>query len=146
MKKFKFRLQKVFEHRVRVKEELGRILRLRMNEHAEAVQKLQNLREAQQGLGFTTEGPCDVGTLTLLSAYGFRLKAEIEKQIEVIAEAEQRVAAARADYVKASTDARALELLREKRLVEYNEAILKHECDQIDEMTTQRAGRNRESI
>lgn len=146
MKKFKFRLQKVLEHRDRIRDERRRELRARMAEHAEAVQKLQSLRDAQANLGFTAEGPCDVGTLTLLSAYGERLKVEIVRQIEVIAEAEVKVEEARELYVAASTDAKALEMLREKRLVEYNETVLKHDADQIDELTTQRAGRRREGL
>jgi flagellar export protein FliJ len=79
-----------------------------------------------------------VNDVILVGDYGARLKAEIEKQEEVVREATEAVDKAREVYIEASKEVKALDSLRQKRRADYDEAKLKDDEKNLDELTVQR--------
>jgi flagellar biosynthesis chaperone FliJ len=155
MKQFKFRLQRVLEYRDRIcdecRQELGRLT----SERDQAVQRLEDLRHQANSLtlmgggtdpatpsgasvGGTPFPVMSVNDVILVGDYGVRLKAEIEKQEEVVREATEAVDKAREVYIEASKEVKALDSLRQKRKVDYDEAKLKDDEKNLDELTVQR--------
>lgn len=143
MKRFKFRLQRVLDYRQRIRDEKLQILRQRNLERQAAIQHLEKLQSEALRLSITEGSIMAASDLTLLGDYALRIKREIEKQVTVIEEATKRADEAREVYIAASQEARALELLRDKRRTEYEEYVQKEEGKVIDELTVQRFGRTR---
>ena len=155
MKQFKFRLQRVLEYRDRIcdecRQELGRLT----SERDQAAQRLEDLRHQASSLslrgggtdpatlsGVSVDGTpfpvMSVNDVILVGDYGARLKAEIEKQEEVVREATEAVDKAREVYIEASKEVKALDSLRQKRRADYDEAKLKDDEKNLDELTVQR--------
>ncbi|MCO6432421.1 MAG: flagellar export protein FliJ [Deltaproteobacteria bacterium] len=145
MKKFKFRLEKVLQHRDAIKEEkrgelakVNAILR-------EQERHLESLSEALLNNSVQESGVVDSSHFLAAGAYSARLRDEIAAQKETIAKTEELVAAARVQYVEAAKDAKALETLKRKRREQYLEYIAKEEEKELDELVIQRTGqRNRQ--
>jgi flagellar FliJ protein len=140
MKKFKFRLERVLEYRERIKTDRRNELMQARQALSEAVQKLQRL-EAEALANAVRDGTRPVQEFVLHADYGRRLRSEIALQRERIIEAEKVVDAAQARYVEASRDARALDMLKEKKRAEHSEQLIVHEINVLDELTIQRSGR-----
>lgn len=152
MKKFKFALQKVLDFRDRIcdekRQELGRANSFLAN----ARQHLATLRASAAGLSLESGGTdpansslsapiMSVNDLMLVGDYARRLKAEIEKQLIVVANAEETAEKAREEYVNASKDSKALQSLKDKRKIDYDELTAKEEEKNMDELTVQRFSR-----
>jgi flagellar protein FliJ len=140
MKKFKFRLERVLEYRERIRMDRRNELMQARHMLSEAVRKLQEL-EAEALANADGDGTRPVHEFVLRADYRRRLRTEMALQRERIIEAERVVDAAQARYVEASRDARALDMLKEKKRAEYSEQLMLHEINVLDEMTTQRSRR-----
>jgi flagellar export protein FliJ len=56
----------------------------------------------------------------------------VEQAKKAVAEAQER-------YIQANKDAKAIEMLKDKKREQYNEEVLKEEGNQLDELAVQRA-------
>ena len=91
------------------------------------------------------EGYININFLLLSGQYSVYLAEEIKNQKEVIKKSINDVEVAKNEYLLASKDSRALELLREKQETEYEKNLLKEEEKESDDTVIQRfcAGQNR---
>lgn len=143
MKRFRFRLERVLQYRETVKREELRLLLAATFRLSEAEAALARL-EAEAASGGLAEGSyMTVEEVQLSGAWRVRLKEEIGRQQQTVAEAGAAVEEARIRYVAAAKEARALSLLKDKRRAQYQEQVLKDEEKSLDELTVQRhvAGR-----
>jgi flagellar FliJ protein len=140
MKRFRFRLQRLLDIREQIRDEARQELARRNHELAEQQSVLRGLQEESGRLTAHRDGIISAGDLQLTGAYAVRLQQMIERQVLLVAQASQAVVEAQERYVQANKDAKALELLKEKRKGEHKEALLKEEMQQLDEVATQRAG------
>ena len=76
----------------------------------------------------------------LMGAYALRVQQLIEQQLVRIEEARREVVVAQEKYIQANKDAKALEMLKDKKRSEYDQEMLKEEINQLDEVAVQRAG------
>jgi flagellar export protein FliJ len=74
--------------------------------------------------------------------YGERLTNAIDKQKVVVAEAVRAAQVAQERYIEASKEARAMEMLRDKKLEEFKEQVQREEGALLDEIAIQRSVRN----
>ncbi|MCB0320695.1 MAG: flagellar FliJ family protein [Bdellovibrionales bacterium] len=141
MKKFRFRLERVLEHRKRIAEEKKRVLA----EKNRAVIDLESKREDligrldEDALGSGIE---DASLFLMNAQYKLRLRSELAEAEEKLEDAREEQKAALADYEIAARDEKALIKLKEKRESEHREYVLKEEEKYLDEMTVQRVGFN----
>jgi flagellar export protein FliJ len=90
-------------------------------------------------------GTYSASDLVMFGDYRVRLKSAIEEQRERVIAAQKVANEALERYVEASKEAKALEMLRQRREAEYTQGILKEEGAQLDEVAVQRApGRDEE--
>lgn len=154
MKRFKFRLQKVLDYRSRICEEKRQELGRKNFERDQAIEHLEHLRNSLRELRYVESGTesaspsvvpgvasgpvVSVHQFIMVGNYATRLEKEIEQQMVVVEEASEAAEHARLVYVEASKDVKALDTLKEKKLIDYNEERLKHDEQFLDEMTVQR--------
>jgi flagellar FliJ protein len=140
MKRFRFRLQRILDIRDQIRDELRQELGRRNQEltHQESV--LRGLEDELHGLRIKQDGIITASELVLTGAYALRVQQLIEKQIAKVEEARLAVVEARERYIQANKDAKALEMLKDKKREEYQQELLKEEINQLDEVATQRAG------
>ncbi len=139
MKKFKFRLEKVLQHRSSLKEEAKRALTLRTQEHQNLVSQEQSLEVEYRRQALQEGVVVEAKMLSISAGYCLRLKELIEKTRKDIIEAKKRLDEAMEQYVAASKEERTLTTLKDKKLAEYLEKVAKEEQEFLDELTTQRA-------
>jgi flagellar FliJ protein len=145
MKRFRFRLQRVLDVRERMRDEARQELVVKNAARDEAQRVLAELEQSALQSTVKEGGTYSASDLLMLGDYHARLKREIAYQEEVVARAEAEAEEARAKYVAASQDAKSIEMLKQKRLVEYRDEALKQEGADIDELTVQRHGRKNKS-
>ena len=138
MKKFRFRLERVLHYRQLVREEKRRLLALANSKKREATDYLERLEKFQLANESPNSGVVDINMFLMVGMYGARLKEAIVRQRLAIMEAEKEVEEALAVYVEAAKDARALELLKDKKRKEYVEYVHKEDEKNLDELVTQR--------
>lgn len=143
MKRFKFRLQRILDIREQIRDEARQELAVRNQALAEQVSVLRGLQEELLRLDLQPNGILSAGELVLNGAYSERVKQLIKQQLVRIEEAKAAVEQAREHYIQANKDAKALEMLKEKKRDLYNEEVLKEESNQLDELAVQRAGAKR---
>lgn len=146
MKRFKFRLQRVLEHKEVVRGEARREVMLKNRELSEAQQRLLDLRQAQASNGLIEEGEVSTASIFLSALFGQRLKREIGSQVEAITKAEEAVEVARNAYVEAAKEAQSLLTLKQRRLDEYKEYAQKEDLKFLDELTVQKGNTMRREI
>lgn len=141
MKRFSFRLEKVLQYRQIVqqekKREFARLLAL-LNE---AESRLRELLDAQETNSIQESVEVTVDEFMLRGRYAERLKQEIVDQKLKVLQAEEEMEKAKAEYIEAAKEARALEMLKEKKKVQFEEHIALEEGKILDEMVTQRSQR-----
>jgi len=139
MKRFTFRLQRILDIREQIRDEarqeLGRRNAVLAHEHS----ILERLEGELQRLNGTSDGIVTAGELLLTNAYALRVQKMIEQQVVKVEEARKAVVEAQERYIQANKDARALEMLKEKKRAEYDQEVLKEEIHQLDEVAVQRA-------
>ena len=140
MKRFSFRLQRILDIRDQIRDELRQELGRRNQEliHQESV--LRGLEDELRRLQVTQDGIVTASELVLTGAYALRVQQLIEGQLVKVEEARLAVFEARERYIQANKDAKALEMLKDKKREEYQQELLKEEINQLDEVASQRAG------
>ena len=141
MKKYKFRLQKVLDFRMSLKDERKRELLAANQRLHEAEAELDRVRRELLKFGLSEGQTMSVEDLTLRSAYTERMRNAVAEQIEVVAMRQAEAAEAIQRYIEAAKDANALDTLKNRRFQEYMERIQKEEEKVLDESAVQRAGR-----
>lgn len=139
MKRFKFRLQRILDIREQIRDEarqeLGR--RNAVLAHEESI--LEGLESELLRLNAGENGIVTASELLLTGAYAQRIEKLIEQQALKVEEARKAVVEAQERYIQANKEAKALEMLKDKRRAEYDHEVLKEEINQLDEVATQRA-------
>lgn len=140
MKRFRFRLQRVLDIRDQIRDEARQELGRRNAELAHQQNILRGLEEELARLQPGKDGTLTAGELMLMGAYALRVQQLIEQQLVRVEEARREVVVAQEKYIQANKDAKALEMLKDKKRAEYDQETLKEEINQLDEVAVQRAG------
>jgi flagellar FliJ protein len=138
MKKFKFRLEKILHYRDGIKQERLRELQLANQQLRAAEEKLEELRDAFLKNDMPDGNILSVEEVYIRSAYGERLKSEIERQLVLIEQCQAVVEQARAIYIEASREVEVLVKLKERKQEAFNVFVAKQEEIFLDELVTQR--------
>lgn len=144
IKRFKFRLQRVLDYRQIVKTERLGVLTEATRLLREAEAKLQALEAEANANTIAETGIVSGNTLYLQGFYAQGVRRWIEETRLRIIDLENKREAALQEYIAASKDVRALELLKQKKMGEYDAKILAFEAGQLDELAVQRAARGNE--
>lgn len=139
MKRFKFRLQRILDIREQIRDEARQELGRRNAVLAHEQSVLRGLEAELLRLNAGENGIVTASELLLTGAYAQRIQKLIEQQALKVEEARKAVVEAQERYIQANKDAKALEMLKEKRKAEYDHEVLKEEINQLDEIATQRA-------
>ncbi len=139
MKRFTFRLQRILDIREQIRDEARQELGRRNARLAQEQSVLAGLEAELLRLNGTANGIVTAGELLLTGAYALRVQKLIEQQVVKVEEARQAVVEAQERYIQANKDARALEMLKDKKRAEYDQERLKEEIGQLDEVAVQRA-------
>lgn len=75
----------------------------------------------------------------MTGAYSARVKQLIVDQAVRVEQAKVAVTEAQERYIQANKDAKAIEMLKDKKREQYTEEVLKEEGNQLDELAIQRA-------
>ena len=140
MKRFRFRLQRILDIREQIRDEARQELGRRNAELAHQQHVLKGLEDELSRLQPGKDGTLTAGELLLTGAYAFRVQQLIEQQLLKVEEARQAVVVAQERYIQANKDAKALEMLKDRKRAEYDHEMLKEEINQLDEIAVQRAG------
>jgi flagellar protein FliJ len=141
MKRFKFRLQKVLDYREQIRDEKRQELVLRNAELSHEESVLRGLEAEFERTQLAVDGIVRASEISIQGAYSLRLKHLIEAAVERVATARARATEAQERYLEANREARAMEMLREKRLAEYDQEVAREETSLLDEVATQRVSR-----
>ena len=139
MKRFKFRLQRILDIREQIRDEARQELGRRNAVLAHEQSVLGGLEAELLRLNAGENGIVTASEFLLTGAYAQRIQKLIEQQALKVEEARKAVVEAQERYIQANKDAKALEMLREKRRAEDDHEVLKEEINQLDEVATQRA-------
>ena len=137
MKKFKFRLEQVLHYRTLIKEEKRKALLDKNYKLKLAQDRLQEVLVAQCANELSV-GVMSVNQVQLAGAYSAWLENALVNQRLAIISTQHEVEVAMQEYIEASKDARSLELLRERKLVEYRDLVDHDEAKFLDELNTQK--------
>ena len=138
MKRFRFRLQRVLDVRVQIRDEARQEL-VRCNaERDNQIHILEQLQDEFLRLGLVEGGTYSASDISSLGAYSERLTIAIDQQKIVVAEAIRVAEAAQERYIETSKEAKAMEMLRDKKLEEYKAEQLREEAALLDELAGQR--------
>lgn len=140
MRRFSFRLQRVLDIREQIRDELRQELVRKNHERDDELQVLARLEQESLQIKIEEGGTYSASELVMFGAYSVRLKQLMEQQQQRVAAAIKQVEEAKERYIEASKEAKALEMLRQKRREEYTEQQLKEEGRQLDELAIQRVG------
>ncbi len=138
MKKFRYRLERVLEHRRSIRRDKQIVLIRAQSQLNDLIEEYNQLEEA------LSRAQLDEGIITTVEAiqtrgeYGARLRAEMETKKTSIAEAEIAVEEARVEFQEAAKEAEALEKLKERKATEYKRYHEQEELKLLDEMTVMR--------
>jgi flagellar export protein FliJ len=100
---------------------------------------LNELEDEFLRTGLREGGIVTAGELVMTGAYSARVKQLIVDQAVRVEQAKKAVAEAQERYIQANKDAKAIEMLKDKKREQYNEEVLKEEGNQLDELAVQRA-------
>lgn len=139
MKRFKFRLQRILDIREQIRDEARQELGRRNAVLAHEQSVLRGLEAELLRLNAGENGIVTASELLLTGAYAQRIQKLIEQQALKVEEARKAVVEAQERYIQANKEAKALEMLKDKRRAEYDHEVLKEEINQLDEVATQRA-------
>jgi flagellar FliJ protein len=142
MKRFKFRLQRVMQLREQIRDEARQELVRRNAERDHEISVLTYLEQEFERIGLVEGGTYSANDIVAVGDYGERLKVAIDNQKVVVAAAIKAAEVALERYIEASKDAKALEMLRDKKLQEFTEESLREEGALLDELAIQRSVRN----
>ena len=126
--------------REQFRDELRQELVRKNHERDEELQVLARLEQESLQIKIEEGGTYSASELVMFGAYSVRLKQLMEQQQQRVAAAIKQVEEAKERYIEASKEAKALEMLRQKRREEYTEQQLKEDGRQLDELAIQRIG------
>ena len=138
MKRFRFRLQKVLDHKQAVKNEVRRDVMMKNHQLSEAERGLESLLGAEDANLIPSAGGVSSAHVYLAGLFAARLKREIGKQHEVIEVARESAAQAVQAYIEAAKEAQTLLTFKQKKLEQYRQYCAKEELKFLDELATQR--------
>lgn len=141
MKRFKFRLQRILDLRIQIRDEARQELVRCNSERDHQIYVLAQLQDEFMQLGLAEGGTYSASDLTRLGAYAERLTVAIDQQRLVVAEAIKVADAAHESYIEASREAKVMELLKDKKLQEYKAGELREEAILLDEVASLRNSR-----
>jgi flagellar FliJ protein len=140
MKRFRFRLQRILDIREQFRDEARQELGRRNAELSHQESVLRGLEDELTRLQPGKDGTLTAGELLLTGAYALRVQQLIVQQLVRVEEARRAMVVAQEKYIQANKDAKALEMLRDRKRAEYDQEMLKEEINQLDEVAVQRAG------
>lgn len=140
MKRFKFRLQRVLDVRAQIRDEARQELVRRNNERDHELSVLRHLEQEYLNNALVDGGTYSASDLLAKGVYSERLEIAIEHQQVVVQQAIAKAEEALDVYIEASKEAKAIEMLREKKLEEFKEEVLKEEAAVLDEIALQKFG------
>ncbi len=126
--------------REQFRDELRQELVRKNHERDEELQVLARLEQESLQIKIEEGGTYSASELVMFGAYSVRLKQLMEQQQQRVAAAIKQVEEVKERYIEASKEAKALEMLRQKRREEYTEQQLKEDGRQLDELAIQRIG------
>ncbi|MGA1192052.1 MAG: flagellar export protein FliJ [Bdellovibrionota bacterium] len=141
MKRFKFRLQRVLDVRAQFRDEARQELVRRNAERDHELSVLRHLEQEYLQNAIVDGGTYSASDLLAKGIYSERLEKAIEHQEVVVQQAKNKAQEALEAYIEASKEAKAIEMLREKKLTEFNEQVLKEEADVLDEIALQKCSK-----
>lgn len=141
MKRFSFRLQRILDIREQIRDELRQELVRKNQARDHEIRVLAELEEESLRTMIREGGTYSAPELMMFGDYRLRLKMRITEQQGRVAVVVQEAEEAKARYIEASKEAKALEMLRQKRKAEHSEQALKEEGAQLDEVAVQRSPR-----
>jgi flagellar FliJ protein len=142
MKRFRFRLQRILQLREQIRDEARQELVLKNAERDHQISVLTHLEQEFERIGLSEGGTYSANDLVAIGDYGERLTNAIDKQKVVVAEAVRAAQVAQERYIEASKEARAMEMLRDKKLEEFKEQVQREEGALLDEIAIQRSVRS----
>lgn len=138
MAKFTFRFQTVLKHRQRIEQdcqrELARLLRLRMILLDQLRQMQQGIRQSKQELAGSLLGRVDLDQITQFARYSSQLSYRAQEFLLRLAGVEKEIEAARQRLIKATAARKALELLRDRHLAQWQQDQDRREIAELDEL------------
>jgi len=137
MKRFRFRLQRILELREQFRDEARQELVRRNAERDQQISVLNYLQDEFERIGLSEGGIYPASDLVMVGAYSERLTIAIERQKQVVAEAIKVADVAQERYIQASKEAKAISMLKDKKLQEFKEETLRHEGALLDEIAIQ---------
>ena len=138
MKKFDFKLDRILSYRELIQDEKKKNLILKNQILFQEEERLKMLEEALKNNTLIELGEINIDILILTKDYSVYLSEEIDRQRQVIEKAKENVEIAKQEYLEASKDAKALQILKEKQETEYKKNLLKEEEKELDSMATER--------
>ncbi len=145
MPTFRFRYETLLEHRRRLEDaaqrELAQHLRTRMILHDQLRRQQQTIQESKQQLGQSLVGRVDVAAVGRFAQYSGQARLTGQQIVQRLAALERTVAEARERLLDASRQRKALEVLRDKHLRQWQREQELLEQNEIDDLTTQRYAR-----
>jgi len=142
VKRFKFRLQRILDVRIQIRDEARQELVRRNTERDHQIYVLAQLQDEFMQLGLTEGGTYSATDLSRLGAYAERLTVAIDQQKLVVAEAIKAAELAHESYISASREAKVIELLKDKKLQEYRAEELREEGAFLDELASRGVNRD----
>jgi flagellar FliJ protein len=137
MKRFRFRLQRIMELREQIRDEARQELVRRNAERDHELSVLDYLGQEYLRTALDEGGTYSASEVVVRGDYGERLATAIDQQKLVVAQAVELAEAAHQRYVEASKEAKAIEMLRDKKLEEFKEQMLREEGVFLDELAGQ---------
>jgi flagellar FliJ protein len=142
MLRFRFRLKRVLDLRVQIRDEARQELVLRNSERDQQICILAQLQDEFLQLGLVPGGTYSASDISRLAAYAERLTVAIDRQKVLVAEAIKAAEEAQERYIEASKEAKTLEMLRDKKLEEFRVEELREEGALLDEIAVQKVARD----
>lgn len=144
MARFRFQLQAVLDHRVRIEEQHQRVV---MELEAKRVALEDTIRSCQQGLEAeraetrTLLRAADIRGARFQAGAASRFVATAQRAVLELAGVHKRLESARAALLEAAKQRKAVELLKEHRYEEWRSQLNRRENAELDELAVMRAGR-----
>lgn len=137
MKRFKFRLQRILELSEQIRDEARQELVRRNAERDHEISVLTYLEEEFERNSLVEGGTYSASEVVARGDYGERLSTAIDHQKLVVARAIEQAEAAHDRYIELSKEAKAMEMLKDKKLLEFKEQALREEGTLLDELAIQ---------
>ncbi len=142
MNRFRFRLESLLRFRAAKEEEkkreFGVVLGHLKHEEAQYNAIVNNIDQHNRFMDESGQGKISVRTLMRNFFYARSLEKNKSKQKKAVKKAEELAGEKRSELTEATKKKRILERLKENKLEEYNQAVIKEEQALIDEFATQR--------